>query len=52
MERKDLRDYVRKLLVLPFVPSSQIEPLFRNLAQRANTEPLRKLVNYIDSTWI
>ncbi|XP_052260568.1 uncharacterized protein LOC127864714 [Dreissena polymorpha] len=52
MERKDLWDYVRKLLVLPFVPSSQIEPLFRNLAQRANTEPLRKLVNYIDSTWI
>ncbi|XP_052259998.1 uncharacterized protein LOC127864381 [Dreissena polymorpha] len=52
MERKDLWDYVRKLLVLPFVPSSQIEHLFRNLAHRANTEPLRKLVNYIDSTWI
>ncbi|KAH3892252.1 hypothetical protein DPMN_016367 [Dreissena polymorpha] len=30
--------------------STQIEPLFRNLAQRVNTEPLRKLISYID--WI
>ncbi|KAH3739786.1 uncharacterized protein LOC127851635 [Dreissena polymorpha] len=43
---------MRKLLVLPFLPHNHIENVLRQLAARANTEPLRNLVEYIDTQWI
>ncbi|XP_069102221.1 uncharacterized protein [Argopecten irradians] len=47
-----LCEHLKQLLALPFLPSAQIEPAFRNLSARANTPELRDLVSYIDSQWI
>ncbi|XP_045173609.2 uncharacterized protein LOC123535128 [Mercenaria mercenaria] len=52
MERGSIWNYVRQLLVLPFLPVNHIKPEFDQLAARANTDALRQLVDYIRSTWI
>lgn len=52
MEKRDVWEYIRKLLVLPFLPQNHVRPLFRQLAARADSEPLRQLTGYIENTWI
>lgn len=52
MERKSIWEYIKKLLVLPFLPANHIRPVFESLAAKANTNKLHQLVNYIRSTWI
>ena len=44
--------YIRKLMALPFLPHSQIRPMFLRLQAEAETEPLQNLVTYIRRQWI
>jgi len=39
-------------MVLPYLPSEHITPNFDNLSNKAQTEPLRQLVQYINDQWI
>ena len=39
-------------MALPFLPPSEIQPMFTRLQLQATTEPLQKFVEYVDSTWI
>ena len=51
-QRSSIYNYVRQLLALPFLPQNHIQPTFQHLHQRANTEQLQQLVNYIDRQWL
>ena len=51
-KRDSVYSYIRQLLALPFLPPNHVQPTFRNLEQRANSEPLRRLVTYIDRQWM
>ena len=44
--------YIRKLLALPYLSSSEIPTQFRILEGEATTAPLKLLVKYISDTWI
>lgn len=44
--------YIRKLLALPFLPSHEIEAEFIHLEQKAGSEALKLLVEYISQQWI
>ena len=39
-------------MVLPYLPSEHITPIFDRLSNKAQTEPLCQLVHYIDDRWI
>jgi hypothetical protein len=42
----------KQLLGLPFIPASHIRPVFEKLQERAVTEKLQELTDYIELTWI
>ena len=44
--------YLREIMALPFLPPSQIPAMFTRLQLQATTEPLQKIVDYVDSTWV
>ena len=44
--------YIRKLLSLPYLPAEHIAPIFEKLQEKAVTQPLQELTNYIASTWL
>ena len=48
----DTYKYCKKLMALPYLPEEHITPLFDNLREKASTQKLIDLVNYIDNTWI
>ncbi|XP_045181920.1 uncharacterized protein LOC123540737 [Mercenaria mercenaria] len=52
MERKSVWDWIRKLLVLPFLPSNHIATTFNSLAARATNDQQKELVHYIRQQWI
>ncbi|XP_053398907.1 uncharacterized protein LOC128556928 [Mercenaria mercenaria] len=52
MERKSVWDWIRKLLVLPFLPSNHIATMFNSLAARATNDQQKELVHYIRQQWI
>ncbi len=39
-------------MALPFLPDSEIIPVFNRLKVQATTEPLQKFVEYVEITWI
>ena len=47
-ERQPVYWYIGQLLGLPFLPSTHIRETFGALRVRANTDPLMRLVDYID----
>lgn len=51
-ERQGVYNYVRQLMALPFLPSTHIRDTFNTLKVRANTDPLMRLVDYIDRQWM
>ena len=51
-KRDSVYNYIRQLLALPFLPPNDVQPTFHNLEQRANSEPLRCLITYIDRQWM
>ena len=42
----------RNLMALPFLPAIEIPTTFEQLRLRANSDSLKALVAYIDSTWV
>ena len=44
--------FIRKLMVLPFLPHHEIRAMFLRLCVQAQTQPLRSLTNYIKEQWI
>lgn len=42
----------KQLLGLPFIPAEHIRPVFEKLQERAVTEKLQELTDYIQLTWI
>ena len=46
------RRYLRKLMALPLIPSQNIVPVFEDLKNSACTEPLQRVITYIENTWI
>lgn len=44
--------YIRKLFALPMLPAEHIIPVFNYLKDRAVTNPLADLLEYISSQWI
>ena len=44
-------DYIKQLMVLPFLPARHIQQIFDYLKTKANTEQLQRLVDYIDRQW-
>ena len=51
-QRSSVYNYIRQLLALPSLPHNHIEPTFVQLQQRANTEQLQRLVNYVERQWM
>ena len=52
MEDTGTHSYLRKLMALPFLPAIEIPTTFEQLRLRANSDSLKALVAYIDSTWV
>ena len=52
MEDTGTHSYLRKLMTLPFLPAIEIPTTFEQLRLRANSDSLKALVAYIDSTWV
>ena len=52
MEDTATHSYLRKLVALPFLPAIEIPTTFEQLRLRANSDSLKALVAYIDSTWV
>uniref|UniRef100_K1RI34 Uncharacterized protein n=1 Tax=Magallana gigas TaxID=29159 RepID=K1RI34_MAGGI len=52
MKREATHRYLNQLKALPFLPAPDISAAFQTLKERANTEPLQSLVNYIDRQWM
>ena len=50
-QREGVYDYVRQLMALPFLPARHIPPTFQHLKTKASSEPLKRLVNYIERQW-
>ncbi|XP_038048179.1 uncharacterized protein LOC119722206 [Patiria miniata] len=46
------RQYIKKLMALPFLPHEHIPRAFYKLQERTNSPPLIQLCEYIESTWI
>ena len=44
--------YICKLLFLAYLPPEHIGPIFEKLQQKAATQPLLDLTNYIATTWL
>ena len=44
--------YICKLLSLAYLPPEHIGPIFEKLQQKAATQPLLDLTNYIATTWL
>ena len=42
--------YIHKLLSIPYLPAEHINAIFTKLQQKATTEPLQELTNYISAT--
>ena len=51
-ERQGAYTYTRQLMALPFLPANHIRETFDALKTRANTDPLMRLVDYIDRQWM
>lgn len=51
-ERQAVYWYIRQLLALTFLPATHIRETFDALRVRANTDPLMRLVDYIDRQWM
>ena len=51
-ERQGLHVFIRKVLALPFRPSSHIEVAFDQTVQDARTSELQQLMGYLDTTWM
>jgi hypothetical protein len=47
-----VHNYIRNLLALPFLPSSQIRRSFDELKTRANSEKLQELLQYMERQWL
>ena len=43
---------MKKLMALPYLPAEHIDPAFHKLAEKATTEKLRELCDYIETTWL
>lgn len=44
--------YIRKLMVLPFLPEAKIMPMFQRLSDGATTTGLAALALYVEQNWI
>ena len=44
--------HLRKIMALPFLPPSQIPPMFARLQLQATTEPLQNFAEYVNSTCV
>ena len=45
--------FIQKLLALPYLPAEHIiQPIFIKFVEKAVTQPLLELTNYISSTWL
>ena len=51
-EDRGTHAFIRKVMVLPFLETSDIRPQFKCLRQNATTGPLHEFMNYVSSTWI
>jgi len=51
-ENRSVYRLCRKLMSLPLVPQCEIPALFSHLKQQALTDALRRLFDYVDSTWV
>lgn len=49
---KDVHNYVKQLMAMPFLPSDCIPRAFNGLKATANSPALQQFVSYIDETWI
>ena len=52
--RRDVANqkYCRRLIALSFLPHEHIPMMFNALAEKANTQQLENLVDYMRSTWV
>ena len=51
-EDKDIFNFIRKLLALPFLPAEHITDMFEHLQGKAGSAQLRDLTSHIEDTWI
>ncbi|XP_021377098.1 uncharacterized protein LOC110465528 isoform X2 [Mizuhopecten yessoensis] len=51
MKREGVYCFTRKLLALPFLPATEIEPAFARMLALASTPELRQLVEYLHRVW-
>lgn len=49
---KGTYSYIRRLMALPFIPHQKIPRVFQRLRVGATTEPVKKLVEYIEANWV
>ena len=49
---KSVRQYLRKLMALCYVPATHIRPLFQALAQQSHAPAFQELLIYMRQTWI
>ena len=52
MQSVGVHHLCKQLLGLPFIPAEHIHPMFQLLQERAATEPLQEITDYIQLTWI
>ena len=51
-QRDSYHRYMKKLMALPYLPAEHTEPAFHKLAEKATTEKLQELCDYIETTWL
>ena len=51
-ENVSVRNYVRKLMALCYIPAIHIRPLFQKLSQEARSPSMQSLIDYMRDTWV
>ena len=52
MEKDNVHEYIRRLLALPCLPAEQIPTTFAKMCEKDVSQPLRQLLDYIDTNWM
>jgi hypothetical protein len=49
--RDDVYKFLRQVFVLPFLPADHMPVAFNTLKEKATTQQLQSVTNYIQGTW-
>ena len=51
-ENASVRNYMRKLMALCYIPAIHIRPLFQKLSQEARSPSMQSLIDHMRDTWV